>query len=76
MFPQLDRVYVNRLAREQLGWQPKYDFLHVLESLRSDQDFRSALARQVGSKGYHSSTMSPFDRRFLIMFASPHHRDT
>ncbi len=59
MFPQLDRVYVNQLAREQLGWRPKYDFLHVLESLRTNRDFRSELARHVGSKGYHSSTMSP-----------------
>lgn len=53
MFPQLDRVYVNQLAREQLGWEPKYDFRYVLESLRTGQDFRSALAREVGSKGYH-----------------------
>ena len=53
MFPQLDRVYVNQLAREQFGWRPRYDFRHVLESLRSDQDFRSDLARQIGSKGYH-----------------------
>ena len=59
MFPQLDRVYVNQLAREQLGWRPKYDFRHVLESLRTNRDFRSELARQIGSKGYHSSTMSP-----------------
>ncbi|HWF38753.1 MAG TPA: NAD(P)-dependent oxidoreductase [Candidatus Acidoferrales bacterium] len=36
MFPQLDRVYVNQLAREKLGWQPKYDFRHVLQSLRTD----------------------------------------
>jgi UDP-glucose 4-epimerase len=53
MFPQLDRVYVNQLAREQLGWRPKYDFRHVLESLRTNKDFRSDLARAVGSKGYH-----------------------
>lgn len=53
MFPQIDRVYVNQLAREHLGWQPKYNFRHVLQSLRADQDFRSELARHVGSKGYH-----------------------
>jgi UDP-glucose 4-epimerase len=58
MFPQLDRVYVNQLAREQLGWQPKYGFRYVLESLRTGQDFRSALAREVGSKGYHPATVA------------------
>jgi UDP-glucose 4-epimerase len=58
MFPQLDRVYVNQLAREQLGWQPKYDFRHVLESLRANQDFRSELARQIGSKGYHPTALA------------------
>jgi len=52
-FPQIDRVYVNDLARSKLGWRPKYDFRHVLECLRSGQDFRSPLARAIGSKGYH-----------------------
>ncbi len=58
MFPQLDRVYVNQRAREQLGWRPKYDFQHVLDLLRAQQDFRSALARQIGSKGYHSTAFA------------------
>jgi UDP-glucose 4-epimerase len=53
MFPQIDRVYVNRLAVTELGWQPRYDFRHVLECLRAHRDFRSPLARAVGSKGYH-----------------------
>ena len=53
MFPQLDRVYVNELARKELGWNPRYDFKHVLDCLRTNTDFRSALAVQVGSKGYH-----------------------
>ena len=51
---ELDRVYVNDLARTDLGWRPKYDFAHVLEALRTRSDFRSALAREVGSKGYHA----------------------
>lgn len=54
----IDRVYVNAAARRDLGWQPEYDFAHVLESLRSGRDFRSALARQVGSKGYHDEAFS------------------
>lgn len=53
MFDSLDRVYVNRLAREQLGWQPRHDFAHVLASLKSARDPRSPLAQAVGAKGYH-----------------------
>lgn len=53
MFARIDRVYVNRLAIQDLGWAPKYDFGHVLNCLRADEDFRSPLARQVGRKGYH-----------------------
>lgn len=58
MFPELDRVYVNALAREELGWEPQYDFAHVLSSLREGVDFRSPLAREIGSKGYHAGTFS------------------
>ncbi|AVQ81298.1 MULTISPECIES: NAD-dependent epimerase/dehydratase family protein [unclassified Variovorax] len=50
---QLDRVYVNALARRELGWQPRHDFAQVLRCLREGRDFRSQLARDVGSKGYH-----------------------
>jgi UDP-glucose 4-epimerase len=53
MLPTLDRVYVNARAREVLGWQPKYDFGHVLRSLAAGQDYRSGLTLAVGSKGYH-----------------------
>ena len=53
MFHGLGRVYINAKARTALGWQPKYDFAHVLESLKSDQDFRSELSIQIGAKGYH-----------------------
>jgi UDP-glucose 4-epimerase len=53
LFDGIDRVYVNERARTELGWQPKCDFHHVLDCLRSDRDFRSTLARTVGVKGYH-----------------------
>lgn len=53
---RIDRVYVNERARRDLGWSPRYDFAHVLTSLRDGQTFRSALAHQVGSKGYHGTT--------------------
>lgn len=50
----IDRVYVNRKAREALDWQPKHDFAHAVEELKAGRDPRSDLARRVGSKGYHS----------------------
>jgi UDP-glucose 4-epimerase len=53
LFPSLDRVYVNDRARTALGWAPKCDFGRVLEHLAAGEDFRSELALQVGSKGYH-----------------------
>ena len=53
LFPEIDRVYVNARARRELGWRPEFDFAHVLNCLRDGRDFRSALAREVGSKGYH-----------------------
>jgi UDP-glucose 4-epimerase len=54
MFPSLDRVYVNERARTELNWQPKYDFKHILEQLKSSTDLRSQLAIQIGVKGYHT----------------------
>ncbi|MEM1044823.1 MAG: NAD(P)-dependent oxidoreductase [Pseudomonadota bacterium] len=54
MFPDIGRVYVNEKARRELGWQPHYDFARILEQLAADQPIGSALARAVGSKGYHS----------------------
>jgi UDP-glucose 4-epimerase len=57
-FPQIDRVYLNDLARTQLGWLPKYDFRYVLDCLRADTDFRSRLACEVGSRGYHENVFN------------------
>jgi len=54
----IDRVYANELARMHLGWRPRHDFQSVVRSLRALEDFRSPLARAVGSKGYHATTFS------------------
>jgi UDP-glucose 4-epimerase len=54
MFPSIDRVYVNEKARRDLGWNPRYNFDYVLDRLRSNEEFRSALSIAVGSKGYHT----------------------
>jgi UDP-glucose 4-epimerase len=51
MLPAINRVYVNELARTQLGWQPRYDFGFVIDRLRASEEFRSPLARGVGSQG-------------------------
>jgi UDP-glucose 4-epimerase len=58
LFPTIDRVYVNERAVQELGWRPRYDFLHVLKCMREGYDFRSPLAREVGSKGYHSTVFA------------------
>jgi nucleoside-diphosphate-sugar epimerase len=55
MFPGIERVYVNDRARKELGWNPRYDFRRVLDSLKAGVDPRSPLSRGVGSKGYHSN---------------------
>jgi len=53
MFPKIGRVYVNEKARQELNWEPKYNFEHVLNCIKESKDFFSPLARQIGSKGYH-----------------------
>jgi UDP-glucose 4-epimerase len=58
MFPDIDRVYVNERARRELGWQPWYDFRHVVGCLGAGEDPRSPLARAVGAKGYHERTFA------------------
>lgn len=55
MLPTIDRVYVNERARTQLGWQPSYDFHHIIERLSRCEDLRSPLAIAVGAKGYHAT---------------------
>jgi nucleoside-diphosphate-sugar epimerase len=54
MFPSIDRVYVNERARNDLGWQPKYDFRYIIDRLKAGESLRSPLARLIGSKGYHA----------------------
>jgi UDP-glucose 4-epimerase len=58
MFPSIERVYVNDRARRELGWQPRYDFRHVLECLRNSTDARSTLSLAIGAKGYHDQAFA------------------
>lgn len=38
MFPDIDRVYVNDLAREELGWQTQHDFGYFIDRLRTEHN--------------------------------------
>jgi UDP-glucose 4-epimerase len=57
MFPSIDRVYDNALARRDLGWRPKWDFAAIVERLRDTGDIRGPLARQIGVKGYYAERL-------------------
>ena len=63
MLPSIDRVYVNARARRDLGWAPRHDFAAALDRLAAGADPRSALAREVGAKGYHAVTTGPYTTR-------------
>jgi nucleoside-diphosphate-sugar epimerase len=63
MFPGIGRVYVNAKARAELGWTPRYDFRHVLNSVAANRDFRSPLAVAVGAKGYHAQSTGVYTVR-------------
>src|SRR6201996_6386158 len=63
MFGSIGRVYVNAAARAELGWEPRYDFRHVLDAVAAGRDFRSPLARAVGAKGYHAESTGVYTVR-------------
>ncbi len=54
MFGDIDRVYDNRLARDELGWRPATDFAGAVARVAAGADWRSPLAQAIGSKSYHS----------------------
>jgi UDP-glucose 4-epimerase len=58
MIQGIDRVYVNERARQDLGWQPRYNFLEILQRLIAGEDWRSPIAQLVGAKGYHQAKFS------------------
>ena len=58
MFLRIDRVYLNRKARAELGWRPQYDFARVLGQIEVGEAIGSELARQIGIKGYHSEVFA------------------
>jgi UDP-glucose 4-epimerase len=63
MFPSIERVYVNDLARDELGWSPRWNFRYALDRLRAGDEPRSELAVVVGAKGYHATSTGPYTVR-------------
>jgi UDP-glucose 4-epimerase len=63
MFGSIERVYVNQRARNQLGWEPRYDFRYALDRVAAGEDPRSPLALAVGAKGYHGESTGPYTVR-------------
>jgi UDP-glucose 4-epimerase len=59
MFPTIDRVYDNALARRDLGWRPAWDFSAVMKRLGETSDIRGPLAKAIGEKGYHAGMHYP-----------------
>ena len=55
MFPDIDRVYCNDLARRELQWEPQHDFGTVLGQIDRGEPIGSALAQLVRVKGYHGA---------------------
>ncbi len=53
MFDALDRVYVNDLARAELGWRPETDVFTALERLKRNESPFSRMKDVIGKKGYH-----------------------
>lgn len=54
----IERVYVNQLAREALGWRPRVDFAQALARLRRGEPPLGPLTYEVGVKGYHDTTFA------------------
>ena len=63
MFPSIERVYVNDLARRELGWSPRCDFRFALDRLADGADPRSPLALSIGAKGYHEVSTGVYTAR-------------
>ncbi len=53
MMEDIERVYVNHKALNELGWQPKHSFGSMLAAIEQGADPRSPLTQAIGSKGYH-----------------------
>jgi UDP-glucose 4-epimerase len=64
MFPTIDRVYSSQRAREELAWEPRFDFRHTVTRLQGEERIFSELALAVGSKGSHAEVFE--DGRYPV----------
>jgi UDP-glucose 4-epimerase len=53
---RLDRVYVNAMARDELGWRPEFDLDAVAAMVARGGSVRTPLSRVIGSKEYAGSS--------------------
>ena len=58
MFPDIDRVYCNDLARRDLHWTPQHDFASVLAQIDRGEPIGSPLAGLIRIKGYHGAVFA------------------
>jgi UDP-glucose 4-epimerase len=63
MLPVIERVYDNRRARDELGWEPTVDFAEAVARLDRGQRPFSGLADAVGAKGYHEKPVGVYTAR-------------
>jgi UDP-glucose 4-epimerase len=53
MFPAIGRIYDSAKAVDRLGWRPKWTFASAVAAMKAGATPASALAAEVGAKGYH-----------------------
>jgi nucleoside-diphosphate-sugar epimerase len=53
MSDSIDRVYINKKAMAELGWNPVFDFKKILAQVKQGAGIVSPLGAMIGSKGYH-----------------------
>jgi nucleoside-diphosphate-sugar epimerase len=53
---RLDRVYVNAMARDELGWRPEFDLDAVAAMVARGGSVRTPLSQVIGSKEYAGSS--------------------
>ena len=58
MFDDIERIYVSRLAQQQLSWVPEFDFGTILNQLNNEELIGSRLGREIGKKGYHTQSFA------------------
>jgi UDP-glucose 4-epimerase len=53
VFPQIERVYINAVARRDLGWEPRCDVNKMLAEIVDAKQPKSIISQQIVTIGYH-----------------------